>query len=308
MLTLAFAGDVHFARQLGGLLEDPATGLAELRPQLAGADLAMVNLETAITSGGVEQPKTYHFRTTPAALQALAAAGVDVVTMANNHAADYGSQGLVDTLAVRSESPVPVVGLGADEADAYAPAVLRAEGKRVAVLGATQVSDWTSSQFAAKGSRPGVAIALDPARLARAVREARAIADVVVVFLHWGTDYTGCPNALQKRTAQALADAGADAVVGSHAHRVQGGGWLGSTYVGYGLGNFVWYGRNSPEQSATGVLTLTLQGRRVVSEGWQPLEVSADGVPRPPAAARASQLANDRAQARGCTGLSAAAP
>ena len=156
-----------------------------------------------------------------------------------------------------------------------------------------------------RGDRPGVALSLDPARLVRAVRAARERADVVVVYLHWGTDYTSCPDAAQRRTARALAAAGADVVVGTHAHQVQGGGWLDRTYVGYGLGNFVWYSRNAPVQTATGVLTLTLSGRRVVEEQWQPLEVSADGVPRRPGARRERELAAQRAQGRSCTGLSA---
>ncbi len=305
-LTLAFAGDVHFAGQLGGLLSDPATGLAELRPVLGAADLTMVNLETAITDRGVEQPKTYHFRTSPSALTALAAAGVDAVTMANNHAADYGPVGLTDTLAAGSASPIPVVGLGADEAAAYAPAVRTVRGRRVALLAGTQISDWTSSHFAARGNTPGVATALDPTRLAAAVRAARTVADVVVVYLHWGTDYTGCPNPLQERTARVLADAGADVVVGAHAHQVQAGGWLGPTYVAYGLGNFVWYGRNSRVQAATGVLTLTLDGRRVVREQWTPLEVSADGIPR--ASSRGPAALAAREQARGCSDLTSAPP
>ena len=304
-LTLAFGGDVHFARQLAPLLRDPA-GLAELRPYLARADVAMVNLETAITERGSPAAKTYHFRSSPAALDVLAGAGVDVVTMANNHAADYGRVGLADTLTARDDSPVPVVGLGRDEADAYAPAVLTVRGRRVAVLGATQVPDWTARTHAARGDRPGVALSIDPTRLVRAVRAARERADVVVVYLHWGTDYTGCPDAAQRRTSRALAAAGADVVVGTHAHQVQGGGWLDRTYVGYGLGNFVWYSRNSPTQAATGVLTLTLSGRHVVKERWQPLEVSADGVPRRAGPRREQQLVAERERSRRCTGLSAA--
>ena len=306
-LTLAFGGDVHFARQLAPLLRG-GKGLAELRPHLAGADLAMVNLETAITDRGTPAPKTYVFRSAPAALDVLADAGVDVVSMANNHAVDYGAVGLQDTLDARDASALPVVGLGRDEADADGPAVLTVRGRRVAVLGATQVPDWTARTQGARGDRPGVALGGDPARLARAVRAARERSDVVVVYLHWGTDYTSCPDAAQRRTARALASAGADVVVGTHAHQVQGGGWLGRTYVGYGLGNFVWYSRNSPVQTATGVLTLTLSGRHVVDEQWQPLEVSADGVPRRPGARREQALAAARERDRGCTGLTAAAP
>jgi len=308
VLTLAFAGDVHFAAQLAPLLRRPTRALAELRPALGRADLTTVNLETALTGRGSPAPKTWHFRAPPAALDALAGAGVDVVTLANNHAVDYGPVGLRDTLAAKQESPLPVVGIGEDEDEAFTPAVLEVEGRRVAVLGATQVPEWTSSKAAAGPSSAGVAVALDPARLARAVRAARRRADVVVVYLHWGTDYTSCPDASQRSTSQLLADAGADVVVGTHAHQLQGAGWLGRTYVSYGLGNFVWWRRNSPLQAATGVLTLTLKGHRVVDEQWEPLAVEQDGVPRRPSPAQVRAQLADRERVRQCAGLAAAAP
>ena len=304
-LTLAFAGDVHFAAQVAHVLDDPGTGLADLRPYLAQQDVAMVNLETAVTTRGREMPKKFHFRAPPTAFDALDAAGVDVVTLANNHAVDYGEVGLQDTLAARADAPIPAVGLGRDAADAYGPAVLDVRGTKVAVLGATQVPDWTLATWPAGPSRPGVASAASPERLAAAVRAVRRKADVVVVYLHWGTDYTTCPNPLQKRTAAALAAAGADVVVGAHAHRVQGAGWLGRTYVAYGLGNFVWWRRNSAADAATGVLTLGVRGRLVVSARWVPLVVSPDGVPREPDAATSRRMLASWRDARGCTGLAA---
>jgi poly-gamma-glutamate capsule biosynthesis protein CapA/YwtB (metallophosphatase superfamily) len=302
-LTLAFGGDVHFANQLAPLLGHPNDALAELRPYLATADLAMVNLETAITTRGTEQPKKFHFRAPATALDALAGAGVDVVTMANNHAVDYGRLGLEDTLAARRDSPLPVVGIGEDREDALRPAVLEAEGVRVAFLGATQVPDWTLATWPAGADRPGVAAASDPTRLAAAVRAARRSADLVVVYLHWGTDYTTCPNFLQRRTAELLAKAGADVVVGTHAHRVQGAGWLDDTYVDFGLGNFVWWRRNSEADSRSGVLTLTVRGGRVVGDEWTPMRVSADGIPRVPGATERARLVDRWRDARRCTGL-----
>jgi poly-gamma-glutamate synthesis protein (capsule biosynthesis protein) len=307
-LRLAFGGDVHFAAQVARLLDDPDRGLAGLRPYLATADLAMVNLETSITGRGTPAPKQFHFRAPPTALRAVAAAGVDVVTMANNHAVDYGSVGLADTLAAQQDSPIPVVGIGRDAAQAYAPAYLRAAGMTVAVLAATQVPDWTLANWSATAGRPGVASAATPTRLAAAVRAARARADVVVVYLHWGTDYSDCPNPLQRSTARALAAAGADVVLGAHAHRLQGAGWLGRTYVDYGLGNFVWWRRNSEADARSGVLTLSLHGRQVRSAAWTPMVVSADGLPRVPDAASTARLLRLWNQARACTGLSAAPP
>ncbi len=300
---------MNFATKLAPLLDHPSDALARLRPYLATADLAMVNLETSITGRGTPMPKKFHFRAPPTALDAVAGAGVDVVTMANNHAVDYGPLGLQDTLAAQRSSPIPIVGIGPDAAAAYAPAVLTAKGVRVAFLAATQVPDWTLATWSATQTRAGVASAASPTRLAAAVRAARAHADVVVVYLHWGTDYTTCPNTLQVRTAKALAAAGADVVLGSHAHRVMGGGWMGRTYVDYGLGNFVWWRYNARPDAVSGVLRLTLNGRHVVAAGWTPMLVTiSDGIPRVPAPAEGARMARDWVAARACTGLSGTAP
>jgi poly-gamma-glutamate synthesis protein (capsule biosynthesis protein) len=265
----------------------------------------MVNLETSITARGTAQPKEYRFRTSPAALRALSAAGVDVVTMANNHAVDYGPVGLTDTLAARRASPIPVVGIGSNAADAYAPAILTVKGQRIAVLGASQLMDWTLQHFAAGSRTPGVAGARPVDQLVRAVRAARTKADVVVVYLHWGTERKGCPDAVQQQAARALSAAGADVVVGAHPHVTQGAGWLGATYVDYSLGNFVWYSRGTSAATSTGVLTLTLDGRRVTRSTWTPLRISADGIPRKPSAASAATMLRGWQQSRTCTGLAA---
>jgi poly-gamma-glutamate capsule biosynthesis protein CapA/YwtB (metallophosphatase superfamily) len=303
-ITLAFAGDVHFTQQLASLLEHPDDALAALRPVLAKADLAMVNLETAITERGSPAPKEFHFRATPAALTALDAAGVDVVTMANNHAVDYGEVGLRDTLKAQSNSPIPVVGIGPNADRAYAAAYLKVRGSTVAVLAATQVPDWTLANWAAGADRPGVAVAASPARLARAVRAAAKKADVVVVYLLWGTDYTTCPNALQRSTAAALSKAGADVVLGAHAHRLQGAGWLGRTYVDYGLGNFVWWRRNSEADAHSGVLTLTVKpSGQVTKAAWTPMLVGASGIPQRQRGATGRRLLASWTDARGCTDL-----
>src|SRR4029450_7072689 len=100
-----------------------------------------------------------------------------------------------------------------------------------------------------------------------AVRAASARGDVVVVYLHWGTELKRCPTGKQLSTARALAADGADVVLGSHAHVLLGSGWLGDTYVNYGLGNFLWYHDHHPE---TGVLRLTIRHGHVVGDSWTP--------------------------------------
>ena len=299
-LTIALAGDVHFEGVLRRRLQDPATALAPVADALSAADLTIVNLETSVGSGGVPEPgKRYTFSAGPGALTALAAAGVDVASMANNHALDYGRGRLPSTFrairaAATAEDPLAVVGIGRNAEEAFAPVVFDVRGTSVAPRAApvaapdpppaptgprgahppppsvatlaASVADQDptadrTGHWAATDDRPGIADALDPSRLLTGVRRARRSADVVIVYLHWGVQGARCPSADQRRLAARLVAAGADVVAGSHAHRLQGDGRLGGGYVAYGLGNHVWYSPGDAATSRTGVLYLTVRPR-----------------------------------------------
>jgi Bacterial capsule synthesis protein PGA_cap len=312
VLTMAFGGDVHFEEYLRPVARSPQ-GLAELRSTLGAADLSMVNLETAITERGREIGKEFHFRAPASALDTLAKAGVDAVTMANNHGADFGAVGLRDTLAAKKASPIPIVGIGSDEDDAFAPATLEAKGVRVAVFGASQVYEMTLLNWSADADSPGIASSAPVTRLRSAVAKAAKSHDVVVVYMHWGLDYQKCPDGQSASTAAALEEAGADIIVGGHSHRVNGAGWLDRAYVGYGLGNFVWWRSREPD-SRTGVLTLDIdvaaatapkqpKSSVVRAENWTPMLIGADGIPRVPSGPDAKRLHALWEQSRSCTGL-----
>ncbi len=315
-LTLAFAGDVHFEREAHPLLADPSTALASLQPTLGAADFSMVNLETAITNRGTPIPgKPYAFRAPETAIDALVSAGVDAASMANNHAADFGAVGLTDTLAARKRSPIPIVGVGRDINDAFSQHIITVKGVRIAILASTQLPEQTTALYSATATRPGVAANLDMTALRKAVRRDAAAADLVVVMMHWGLDYLTCAEAGQKRTAQQLAADGADIIVGGHSHRVQGGGWLEGAYVGYGLGNFVWY-RNDGLNGHTGVLTLTVDAKRARAHGnsttplvtkavWTPMLIGADAVPRVAPADQTASLQAEWRRGMTCAGLKA---
>ncbi len=294
---------MHFEDHLATLLDDPATALAPIAPALRRPDVMMVNLETAITDRGSPEPKEYNFRAPPAALEALDAAGVDVASLGNNHAVDYGAVGLEDTLAAVRDSPVGVVGIGADAAAAFDPYVASVRGTRIAVLAATTLPDITASEWAAGPDRPGVAVALLPRpRLVPAIRAASEQADVVVVYLHWGDENVSCPYWRPRLHARVLAAAGADVVVGSHAHVLLGSGWLGDTYINYGLGNFLWYSQAS---TSTGILTLTVRDGRVVSDSFAPAYIEPDGRPRLLAGTARAEATAAWRELRGCTDLAA---
>lgn len=286
------------------LRSDPRHVLSPVAPVFARADLAMVNLETALTDRG--QPaegKAYHFRSPALSLEALRAAGVDVVSLANNHALDYGPVGMADTFEAIAASGMPAVGIGHDASEAFRPYLTTINGQRVAIFAAT---DWLEpglvGQWAAGNTQPGLAFCIDPTRLLAAVRSVRPDVDTLVVFLHWGIETTHCASPEQHSLAGALIGAGADIIVGSHAHRVFGAGHVGDALVAYGLGNFVYF-REDGESGSSGILLVTATGRRVDSYEWVPARI-VHGIPRPesgPAEVADEAMWVDR---RACSGLS----
>lgn len=281
--TIAFGGDIMFDGMLEPRLADPATALGPIAEQLSAADLAMVNLETAVTEGGTPVPdKEYVFRAPATALEALAAGGVDVATIANNHGMDYGTDGLIDTLENGEASDVALVGAGRDVDEAYTPHVAEVNGQSVALFGATDVmDDHLMAEWTAGEGKPGMASTKNEMkeRMLAAVSEAAAEHGNVVVFLHWGLEGSHCPLPHAPTLAQELIDAGASAVVGGHAHVLSPGGFTGDSYVHYGLSNFVFYNFEGPT-AETGVLTLTFDQGSVTGADWAPAQIQG-GVPVP---------------------------
>ncbi|MCU1675540.1 MAG: hypothetical protein JWM93_298 [Frankiales bacterium] len=303
-VTIAFGGDVHFE----GVSRAALGGFGPISDVLGAADLAMVNLETAVTDGGTPQPKDYNFRAPASAFGALRDAGIDVATMANNHGMDFGIAGLQDSLAAAKAAKFPVVGIGIDDTAAFAPFRATINGQRIAIIGATQVLDSSFVvSWSAGAGKPGLASAKQVDKLAAAVTAARAAADTVIVFLHWGQERAACPTGVQRDLVPTLVAAGADVVVGSHAHVLLGGGWTtDGAYVDYGLGNFVFY-TSGGLGAQTGVLLLTVRGRAVTDAHWLPAVISS-GKPVPLSGSEAERAASTWDRLRSCAGLAGQPP
>ncbi len=304
--TFAFGGDVNFpvGSTLGDrLAADPATALGPGVPQLlSGVDLSMVNFETALTNGTCPDPqdKQYVFYAPASAVAAFRGAGVTLVTQANNHGEDCGRAGLQMALAIRQQTGYTIMGVGQNAAQAFAPYRTVINGQKVTIIAATQVIDsdlqtvWTATT-----TQPGLASAYDVSDLVAAVEAARKVSDTVIVFLHWGTELDACPNPDQEPLASLLVRAGADVVVGSHAHVLLGGGYLGSAYVDYGLGNFAFY-NDPPPTDQSGSLVITATGRHIDSAVWRPAVIQ-DELPQPLSGAAATSAIQSWTAGRACT-------
>lgn len=301
--TVAFAGDTHFTRRTARLLAAPATAFGPIAATLSAADLAVLNLETAVTTRGTPEAKQFRFRAPASAYDAVKAAGVDAVSLANNHTMDYGRDGLLDTLDHADRHGVPVFGAGRDAREAYAPWIATAHGLRIAFVGLSQIRE-LADRWAAGSDHAGIAMAHDTDEAVAAVRAARQRADIVVVFVHWGQERSECPVDRQRDLARHLADAGATAIVGAHAHTLMGAGWLGRTYVAYGLGNFLWSSDSEPAND-TGVLRLTFTGRAVTATEFLPARITSSGQPVLATGRTAERISDRFDDLRGCAGLAA---
>ena len=263
-LTVAAVGDVIFTRP-------PSRRLA-LAP-LAGADVVTANLVGPVTGHPYPADKLIPLKMPLEAAGWVRDAGFEVVSLANNHAMDYGAEGLHETLAQAEASGVAVVGAGADLDAALAHRTITTRGTTVAFVG---LSATVPTGFAAGAGRPGIApvrvrvsFAVDgalneeqpgtppyvhtevvqgDAELALgAVRAAKAHADVVVVHMHWGvppewnSPFQGDLAEYQRPFGHALVDAGATVVIGHHAHALVGVEAYGDGVVFYSLGNFAFH-------------------------------------------------------------------
>jgi len=215
---------------------------------------------------------------------------------------DYGLVGLQDSLAHAAVAGFPVVGIGLDADSAYAPWSTEVRGQRIAVIGATQVLDSSLiAAWTATDDRPGLASAKEVDRLVAAVEAARSDHDTVIVFLHWGIEGETCPAARQLELSDRLIEAGADVVVGGHAHRLQGGGRKARALVHYGLGNFVFSTEGGPGADS-GVLLVTVTGPTIARYEWIPARLQA-GVATHLDADRAPAAVEAWEQLRSCTDL-----
>lgn len=227
-ITLALAGDTMLGRGVADTLERARPGVLFSDVVVAAAraaDLFVLNLECCISGRGEPWPapgKPFFFRAPPVATEVLAALGVDCVSLANNHALDFGVEALLDTFEYLERAGIGWVGAGPNVERARAPAVFLSNGFRLAVLAVTDHPE----DFAATADRPGVAFADlphgTPAWLRDAVRSADADADAVLVTAHWGPNMASGPVPHVRGAAKALRNAGATVVAGHSAHVFHG--------------------------------------------------------------------------------------
>ncbi len=247
-LTLAFAGDVLLSdhvlnayRSGGGIRGVVGESLLQAAEE---ADLFMVNQEFPFSSRGSAAPdKQFTFRLPPEKVSILQEMGIDLVTLANNHALDFGPDALLDTCRTLDEAGIPYVGAGENLEQAKALYSREIGGWTVGFLGATRVMP--VAEWAATRSGPGMLSTYDPGILLEEIRKAKEFCDYLVVYVHWGVEREDRPKEYQRQLGHQYIEAGADLVIGSHPHVLQGIEYYQGKPIVYSLGNFV-FGSSIP--------------------------------------------------------------
>lgn len=248
-LTFAFAGDILLDNNYAPMVRlkqrgsDMAACFSEdLWEEMHSADIFMVNNEfTYSDRGEPTAEKQFTFRAGTGAVSYLKDMGVDIVSLANNHAYDYGEISLIDTLDTLEAAGISYVGAGRNLEEASAWATYRAGSKSVALIGATQIERQdTPDTRGATDTAPGVFRCWNPKKLYETIAEAKEVCDYVIVFIHWGTENAEELDWAQRDQAAGIVEAGADLIIGNHPHCLQEIGYVQEVPIIYSLGNY-WF-------------------------------------------------------------------
>lgn len=243
--TILFTGDVLFANAFkAGYDAKGIEGVIEkdLLAELNDADILMVNNEFPYSDRGVPmEDKQFTFRCSPSYVKALNEMGVDVVSLANNHTLDYGKEALSDTFTTLDQAGILYGGAGESVERAEEVQVIEVNGKKYGFLAVSRVIPVAS--WKVENSAPGIFSCYDDTRLVELVAEAKEECDFLAVYPHWGVEYAAYPESYQTKIAERCIEAGADVIVGSHTHCLQGVSYINGKPVFYSLGNFI-FGQN----------------------------------------------------------------
>ncbi len=283
-------GDVMLDRRVGARMaeeDDYTLPFRHVDRRLRRADITLANFESALAREG---PPTQSdaFAADPRALRGLLHAGVDVVSLANNHTGDFGPRSLRTTLRLFREAEIPTVGAGRDLRRARRPEVIERNGVRFGFLAFNAIGETPGATADAPGAvqirmqpRTGPLNTTDLDRFLDDVRTLTQEADVVIVYAHWGANYTRDVHPDQRRVGRAIVRAGADVVVGTHPHWIQRIETYRGAPIAYSLGNFI-FDMDFSRQTMEGiVLRLRFRGDELVNVRPLPIQIDPqDWAPR----------------------------
>ena len=300
--TVNALGDVIIGRtvyKVESSANDYTSSFSKMAAATKNADLTVANLESVL-SDNVEHPTLGMTFSAPSkAADGLVSAGISAVNLANNHSYNYGDLGFRDTMATLKERNIGYFGGGVDAKTAHAPLMVTVKGKKIALLGYSSII----GSYEALGSKSGQAwLSMAPwgtfdeqlaVQMENDIKAAKAQSDLVFVYYHWGTEYTHDAGAEQRTVAHRAVDAGADVILGTHPHWVQGVEWYKDKLITYSLGNFVFDQEWSTETKQGTFLSLKFQGNSVIGASLTPFEIEHYNRPEPVDPVKANKILQD---------------
>lgn len=276
---LVFVGDVMLSRQIGKIIEirGPNFPFEKVGDSIREADIAFANLESPVSTRGTDQGSVYSFRANPESLQGMKYAGFDLVSIANNHMFDWGSDAFVDTMAHLRAYDIDFVGGGLTQEEAH-------DFKEFKV-GDDKFCFFAFTEFALKNPRkenPGMAY-LDQDWANEAIRDAKEKGgcEVVTVSIHWGNEYETASSNYQKVFARGFIDAGALLVIGHHPHVLQEIEEYKGGLIAYSLGNFIFDQNFSEDTQRSVILSVFVDKGRIKSYSSLPIRFTKEFQPYP---------------------------
>lgn len=234
----------------------------QIKSELEDSDIVFANLEGPISDKGEKVGSIYSFRADPLAIEGLKYAGINVISMANNHAFDYGRLALKDTMARLTANGISYAGAGFSGEEAYSPAIKEVQGIKIGFLSYT---DLGMESWKAVGNNSGIAWVnednLD--EIKESIRSAREKVDILIVSLHSGEEYQETPSLFQLDFSRMAVDQGADLVVGHHPHVIQGNEAYQEKHIFYSLGNFVFDQSFSEDTMKGQIVEVTIQDKKI---------------------------------------------
>ncbi|MBW8843965.1 MAG: CapA family protein [Burkholderiales bacterium] len=269
-------GDVMLADGPGRVIAHGGDPFGAVMKAMKDADVRIANLECVIATGGTKAAKPWTFRAHPRVLDVLRR-HVDAVSLANNHSGDFGPEAFAQMLGRLQLAGLPYFGGGSNLRAAHRPAIIERQGLRIALLG---YDEMFPRRFEAGPDSPGIAWA-DEEQIVADIHAARAQADVVIPFMHWGQEHSEVSHARQRALARLMIRAGADAVVGAHPHIRQDTEIIDGKPVIYSLGNFVFDGFSDADNNTGSILWMTVTAAGVKDWHLQAVHIDPSGSPHP---------------------------
>ena len=263
-VNLSFVGDVSLADNfeiipkydergegIYGILSEEVVNI------MNAADIMVANNEFTISDRGAPMPNKYYtFRANTNRVGIYDEMGVDLVTLANNHVYDFGEDAFLDTLDTLTSNDIPYVGAGRNIEEASRPYYFIANGYKIAFVNATRAEKFILTPEATD-TTGGVLRAYDPTRFKEAIKTVKENSDFVIALIHWGKEDSHELEQVQIDTGKEYIDSGADILIGTHAHTLQGIEFYNNKPIIYNIGDFIF----NRESKDTGILNVKIDNQ-----------------------------------------------